>query len=56
MIKHNTHYFPVTDEMRGKNVDVVVLGLSGGVAKIKPHVWITASQTPSKSITLRLED
>jgi hypothetical protein len=53
---NNTHYFPVTEEMRGKNVEVVVLGLSGGVAQIKPQVWITASQTPSESITLRLED
>jgi len=53
---NNTYYFPVTDQMRGKNVDIVVLGLSGGSDRIKPHVWITAGQTPYESIQLRLEE
>ncbi|MGJ8643249.1 MAG: discoidin domain-containing protein [Luteolibacter sp.] len=52
---NNTYYFPVTPEMRGKKVDVVVLGLAGGHTQIKPHVWITADKAPLGSVLLRLE-
>jgi hypothetical protein len=52
---NDTFFFPVTDELRGKNVEVVVLGLSGGKTAMKPHAWITAGQTPNQAIMLRLE-
>jgi len=52
---NNTYYIPVTDDMRGKNVDVVGLLLKGGSRKVKPHVWITSYPTPYKSAELRLE-
>ncbi|EMI43744.1 hypothetical protein RRSWK_03769 [Rhodopirellula sp. SWK7] len=52
---NDTHYFPITDDMRGKKIDVVVLGLAGGSAEITPHVWMTSYQAPNESISLRLE-
>ncbi|MCM2369826.1 hypothetical protein NB063_04240 [Rhodopirellula sp. ICT_H3.1] len=51
----DTHYFPVTDQMRGKTVEVVVLGLSGGKTAITPHTWITTYQSPLESVSIRLE-
>jgi hypothetical protein len=41
--------------MRGKKVEIVVLGLAGGKTEIKPQAWITSYSTPFESITLRLE-
>ncbi|WP_146600588.1 discoidin domain-containing protein [Novipirellula aureliae] len=53
---NDTHYFPVTDAMRGKKIEIVVLGLTGGETNIKPHAWITSYYPPRESITLRLEE
>ena len=52
---NDTCYFPVTDEMRGRKVEIVVLGLAGGKTEIKPQAWITADSAPFESVTLRLE-
>lgn len=53
--RNNTYYFPVTDELRGKEIDVVVLGLKGCQTDIKVHSWITTYPVPYESMTLRLE-
>ena len=52
---NDTFYFPVTDEMRGQKLEVVVLGLTGGETNFKPQVWLTAYQAPRESILLELE-
>ncbi len=53
--RNNTYFFPVTDALRGQQVDVVVLGLKGCQTDIKPHAWITAYPVPYESMALRLE-
>jgi len=41
-----TYYFPLTEEMKGSKIDVVVLVMKEGVAKFNPEVWITAYPIP----------
>ncbi|MGJ8657030.1 MAG: discoidin domain-containing protein [Akkermansiaceae bacterium] len=53
--KNNTYFFPVTDDMRGKKIEVVVLSLTGGGTDLKPHAWVTTHQAPHESLTLTLE-
>ena len=52
---NDTFFFPVTEELRGKKIEVVVLGFTGGQTTIKPQVWITAYHSPQKPLLLRLE-
>ncbi|MBK1832205.1 discoidin domain-containing protein [Verrucomicrobiaceae bacterium R5-34] len=53
--KNNTYFFPVTDDLRGKKVEVVVLSLTGGGTDLKPHAWVTTHQAPREAVILRLE-
>lgn len=53
--RNNTYFFPITDTLRGQQVDVVVLGLKGCQTEIEPHAWITAYPVPYESMELRLE-
>ena len=41
-----TYFIPVTPEMAGQKVDVVVLGMKGGKRAFKPVVWLTAHPIP----------
>jgi len=41
-----TYYIPLTKDMKGAQIDAVVLGLKGGVCLFKPEVWITANPIP----------
>ena len=41
-----TYYVPLTEDMIGKKIDAVVLGMKNGVDKFKPEVWITAYPAP----------
>lgn len=52
-----TYYIPVTSEMEGKRIDVVVLGLGNRmkVNTIRPEVWITAYPVPFEIKELVLE-
>jgi len=43
---HYTYYVPLTPNMAGKEIDVVVLGMKGGVAEFKPEVWLTTYPAP----------
>ncbi|MCF7975753.1 MAG: hypothetical protein K9N55_18190, partial [Phycisphaerae bacterium] len=54
--RNNTYYFPVTDAMRGKALDVVVLSLKGGLTEFQPEAWLTTYSTQDESLSLRLED
>ncbi|HCC70596.1 MAG TPA: hypothetical protein DEQ09_05525, partial [Bacteroidales bacterium] len=51
---HYTYYIPVTSDMRGKNIDIVALGMKGGVYNFKPEVWLTAYPAPYKEKELIL--
>jgi hypothetical protein len=50
-----TYFFPVTEAMRGRSLDVVVLGLAGCSAQLKPEAWITAYPNPYSSVDMVLE-
>jgi hypothetical protein len=50
-----TYFFPITTEMHGKNIEVVVLGLEGCAATLRPEVWTTTYPQPYQSLELLLE-
>ena len=50
-----TYYFPVTKEMTGKTIEVVVLGLNNKIKDLHPEVWITAYPIPFKEKELVLK-
>jgi hypothetical protein len=50
-----TYFCPVTDDMLGKQIDVVTLLLKDGKQDVKPQAWITAYPAPYEEKTLVLE-
>jgi hypothetical protein len=50
-----TYYFPLTPEMAGQDLEVVVLGVSGCDDKLQPVVWQTAHAAPFSQQWLKLE-
>ena len=51
---HYTYYIPLTEEMEGKNIDIVVLGMKGGVKKFKPYAYLTCYPKPYEKMELVL--
>jgi len=49
-----TYYIPLSDEMKGAQIDALVLGLKNGLDRFKPEVWITAYPTPYSEQLLSL--
>jgi len=43
---HYTYYIPLTKDMQGKEIDIVVLGMKGGVHNFKAQAWITSYPAP----------
>lgn len=43
---HYTYYIPLSEEMEGQKIDIVVLGMRGGVKDFKPEVWLTCYPAP----------
>jgi hypothetical protein len=41
--------------MEGKKIDIVVLGMNGGVANFKPAAYLTCYPTPFKKMELVLK-
>ncbi len=52
---HYTYYIPLTKEMEGKNIDIVVLGMQGGVSSFKPTAYLTCYPKPYKKMELVLK-
>jgi hypothetical protein len=50
-----TYFCPVTADMLGKKIDVVVLLLKDGKEDVKPEVWLTAYPAPYEEKALILE-
>jgi alpha,alpha-trehalase len=44
--RNYTYYIPLTEDMKGKKIDAVVLGMKDGTADFKAEVWITAYPAP----------
>jgi hypothetical protein len=53
--KNYTYYFPLTERMIGKSIDIYVLKNSPFSNQIKPELWITAHPTPYKEKILELQ-
>ncbi|MFO8089865.1 MAG: hypothetical protein R6U13_08525 [Desulfatiglandaceae bacterium] len=51
----NTYFFPVTEEMRGREIDAMVLGLERCGSELDPEVWMTTYPKPWRSRDLTLE-
>jgi len=49
-----TYYIPLTADMKGTQIDAVVLGMRGGTHKFKPELWITAYPKPFREAILTL--
>jgi hypothetical protein len=49
-----TYYFPLLPEHAGREIEVVILGLQGGLMNFEPEVWITAYPIPYRSVLLEL--
>ncbi|MBT8045358.1 MAG: hypothetical protein KJO79_10445, partial [Verrucomicrobiae bacterium] len=41
-----TYYIPLTEDMKGAQIDAVVLGMRNGTSQFKPEVWVTAYPIP----------
>ena len=41
-----TYFFPLDASMTGKEIEVILLGMKGGGADLKPSVWLTARDLP----------
>lgn len=41
-----TYYIPLTADMEGKKIDIVVLGMKGGKSSFKPEAWLTCYPVP----------
>jgi len=50
-----TYFFPITPEMRGTKMDVVVLGQAGCKPELKPEVWTTVYPNPYTSVEVLLD-
>lgn len=53
---HYTYYIPLTEDMEGKDIDIVVLGMKGGVKKFKPYAYLTCYPKPYKKMELVLHN
>lgn len=50
-----TYYFPPTEQLQGKTIEVVVLGLKRNMNNVKPELWLTAYPPHYETKTLILE-
>jgi hypothetical protein len=51
---HYTYYIPLSKEMEGKNIEIVVLGMKGGVKKFNATAYLTCYPKPYKKMELVL--
>jgi hypothetical protein len=50
-----TYFVPLTSDMRGQRIDVVVLVMKDGANEIQPEAWVTAYPSPFAAKQLVLE-
>jgi hypothetical protein len=51
---HYTYYIPLTEEMEGQKIDIIVLGMKGGKTKFKPTAYLTCYPKPYRKKELKL--
>ncbi|NQY11843.1 MAG: hypothetical protein HRT71_20290 [Flavobacteriales bacterium] len=52
---HYTYYIPLTKDMEGQKIDIVVLGMKGGKKDFKPNAYLTCYPLPYEKIELILK-
>jgi hypothetical protein len=52
---HYTYYIPLTKEMEGKEIEIIVLGMKGGETKFIPTAYLTCYPVPYKKLELVLK-
>jgi hypothetical protein len=52
---HYTYCIPLTKEMEGKEIEIIVLGMKGGETKFKPIAYLTCYPAPTKKMELVLK-
>jgi len=50
-----TYYVPLTPDLGGKRMDIVVLVMQDGINEIRPEAWVTAYPIPFAHKELVLE-
>jgi len=51
---HYTYYVPLSPEMEGKEIDIIVLGMKGGLSEFTSEVWLTNYPAPYREKELIL--
>jgi hypothetical protein len=51
---HYTYYIPLTREMEGKKLEIVVLGMKNGETNFKPAAYLTCYPKPYQKKELKL--
>ena len=51
---HYTYYIHLTKDMEGRNIDIVVLGMKGGIKDFKPFAYLTCYPVPYQKLELKL--
>jgi hypothetical protein len=51
---HYTYYIPLTKDMEGRKIDIVVLGMKGGRKDFKPNAYLTCYPVPYEKLELKL--
>jgi hypothetical protein len=52
---HYTYYIPLTKDMEGKEIEIIVLGMKGGETKFIPTAYLTCYPAPFKKMELVLK-
>ncbi len=53
--KNYTYYFPVDQQMEGKQIEVFVMAYEADKLELKPELWITANPIPFEKMRLELK-
>lgn len=51
---HYTYFVPLTKDMEGKNIDIIVLGMKGGEKKFNTYAYLTCYPKPYEKLELVL--
>jgi len=51
---HNTYYIPLTEDMEGRKIDIIVLGMKGGKKDFKPNAYLSCYPVPYQKLELKL--
>ncbi len=53
--KNYTYYFPLTEDMKGKKMEALVVSMRDGKTNFSSEVWLTTNTIPFEKQTLILK-